>query len=246
MGKRLWWVLGAVTVVAVAGAALYVAPRIKGWLPKVDNAAAVDSASEVIEGGDQLVLVPRDSNGALVVYLHGAQASYRAILNDPETSSLTAGLLDAGYTVASADAEGDAWGNAASVTDYGDLIDRTSAEYDLSATYLIGESMGGLAAAQLADREDVRAWVGIYPVCDPSTITEPDLVKSIAASGTTITGPLAWPNTPRMVWASYGDTLVPTAENAEACGGEFIETTGNHGDPSNFDGAAVVRFFDAN
>jgi len=143
-------------------------------------------------------------------------------------------------------AGGNAWGNGASVDAYSTLIDGVADSYGVAGVYLVAESMGALAGAQLAARDDVAAWVAIYPVCDPSTITEPDLVAQIKASGTTITAPLEWPGTPRMVWASMGDTLVPTASNAAVCAGEFIETEGNHGDPSNFDVVAVASFFDAN
>ena len=57
-----------------------------------------------------------------------------------------------------------------------------------------------------------------------------------------------------MVWASAHDTVVPAAKNAAYCvaadraaGGTatYVHTTGDHGDPSNFQPLAVLHFFDS-
>jgi hypothetical protein len=57
-----------------------------------------------------------------------------------------------------------------------------------------------------------------------------------------------------IVWASAGDTIVPRATNGASCVARaraagtpatLVPTVGDHGDPSNFRPADVVRFFDA-
>ena len=58
--------------------------------------------------------------------------------------------------------------------------------------------------------------------------------------------------TPMIVWASPADTVVKASTNAAVCVAEakaagaevtYFQTTGEHGDPSNYQPAAVVRFF---
>jgi fermentation-respiration switch protein FrsA (DUF1100 family) len=58
---------------------------------------------------------------------------------------------------------------------------------------------------------------------------------------------------PMRFWASPADTVVPKAQNTDLCaasatadGGRVTvtPTTGDHGDPSNFDADGLVGFFD--
>ena len=197
--------------------------------------------------------MPKEPNGKLVVFLHGAGQPADAIITDPLTVTITAPLLDAGYVVAAAEAGGNAWGDEQSVDDYLDLIEDVAAEHDTTETYLLAISMGGLAGAQVAARTDINAWAAIYPVCDLSSITHPGLVSQIRTvypdGPPADLSPASWPDIPTAVWASPADTLVPAASNGFACGeavGATIhETTGEHVDPSNFDPDAVLELFDA-
>jgi fermentation-respiration switch protein FrsA (DUF1100 family) len=74
-----------------------------------------------------------------------------------------------------------------------------------------------------------------------------------AGADRSVVSPVAVPRVPMMIWASAHDTVVSAALNAErlaeaerAAGGSVVytPTSGNHGDPSNFRPAVVVRFFD--
>ena len=213
-----------------------------------------------------VVLVPTTANGRLIVFAHGAEGSAESVLavGDQARADLTAGLVAAGYTVAASDAGGDAWGNAASVEDYRALAQEAAARTGTTSVYLIGESMGGLPAAQLTQRgrlPGLRAYAGIYPVCDLSSVQARFADSILAANGTGTAALVAQlspvvldGSVPIMMWASPGDTIVPSAQNAGACvdearaaGGraELVSTIGDHGDVSNFDLVALLAFFDS-
>jgi dienelactone hydrolase len=125
---------------------------------------------------------------------------------------------------------------------------------------LIAESMGGLAAMQLAARvADVRAVVALYPVCDLRTMEHKPqyaaaIEKAWATSDRSVVSPVAVPAVPLTIWASPDDTVVSAARNAAVCAAEarkagapvtYVHTTGDHGDLSNVHPAEVLTFFDA-
>lgn len=234
--------MGAVVAIGIVAAAVLV-PR---YGPKVFAQWSTQQAAQSIDDtGDTITLIPRRPNGELVVYLHGAGQTYAAVLNDPETSSLTRALLDAGYTVTAAEAGGNAWGNDESVDAYRDLI----SSHDASRVHLVAESMGALAGAKIASDPEVSSWVALYPVCDVSSIKDQFLQSQIAdALPGGVSEVFAWPDKPVKVWASPDDAMVSYALNADACSpsGSLITTTGDHGDASNFSPAEVVDFFATN
>lgn len=218
-------------------------------------AGRVNTPSSSSSSGDRrIVEYPSRPNGDVVVYFHGASQDAGALVYDPEVNSVADALLTAGYVVASSDGGHDSWGDEAGVIEYIHLIDDLTGTGETARVYLMAESMGALTAAQVATRTDVAAWVAIYPVCDVSTISEPTLLASLSAAypeGVPAElSPLTWPAAvPVKVWASPDDTLVSKAANADRCaariGAQVVSTTGDHGDPSNFDGQAVVDFFRA-
>jgi alpha-beta hydrolase superfamily lysophospholipase len=207
-----------------------------------------------------MVLTPAKSNGKLVVYFHGAGETARAPIQTPALKTITDPLLAAGYTIASSDAGGVAWGNPESVDDYLALIQSVKKDYSLHELYFIAGSMGGVPSLEVMNRtSDVKAWAGIFPVCDVSTLKTnvaiqqqlhlayPKGVPLSRLSPIPIDG-----NVPMLFWASPGDRTVPAATNAAACaarvvkaGGDarVITTQGDHGDPSNYDPATLLAFF---
>lgn len=245
MGKKRYAIIAAMVVIIVAAIALWprIWPRVVALIPATTNTAVTEAADEIIETDDTITVTPKTPNGRLAVYLHGAGQPFTAAITDPETSSLTAALVEEGYVVVAADAAGNAWGNDASVAAYEQLIEDTAAEYGTSSIYLIAESMGALAAAQL----NANAWAAIYPVCDVSSITKDSLEEQIATvypdGAPSNLSPIAWPETPSIVWASPDDTMVSAADNAFTCADDVIETEGEHGDKSNFDPERLVAFF---
>jgi pimeloyl-ACP methyl ester carboxylesterase len=210
------------------------------------------------DAAESLVVVPRETNGALVVFLHGWGQTRWSLLSRREENTVATALSEAGFTVLTADALGKAWGDPASVRDYERLIARTQQRYGLRDVFLLGESMGGLATMQIADRlADVRAVAAWFPVCDLRTMRQPKFQQSIedawGGRDRAPVSPVAVGDTPMMVWASEADTVVHTPTNTAVCvararaaGADvtFVETTGEHGDPSNYQPATVVRFFE--
>ena len=203
-------------------------------------------------------IVPRRSNGALVVFLHGWGQTRQGLLVRRSQATMARALTARGYTLLAADAALKAWGDPASVGDYRRAIGRTQQRYGLRDVFLMGESMGGLATMQLARTlQAVRAVVAWYPVCDVRTMTAERFQASIDAawSGRSrrAVSPVAVGSTPMLIWASAADTVVDARTNAAVCtaaarkaGAQvtYFHTTGEHGDPSNFAPSIVVDFFE--
>lgn len=222
-------------------------------------AAADDAGAEIVdnEASASLVIVPRDPNGGLVVFVHGAGQDRWALVTQRKETGVAHALSEAGFTILTADAGLKAWGNPASVRDYSVLIDRTKTRYHLRDVFLMGESMGGLATMQLGlSRSDVRAVVAWFPVCDLSTMRERGFQATInrawAGRSRAAVTPVAVGDRPMLVWASAADTVVDAATNAAVCVAEarragaqvtYFHTSGDHGDPSNYDPATIVEFF---
>lgn len=220
---------------------------------RVQGAKVVDD-----EATASLIVAPKRSNGGLVVFLHGWGQTRWSLLARREEAGVAHALSEAGFTILAADARSKAWGDPASVTSYSTLITAAKARYGLRDVFLMGESMGGLATMQLARRmQDVRAVTAWFPVCDLRTMHEPRFQATIRAAwrglNRSAVSPVAVGDTPMLVWASPRDTTVTAATNAAVCVAEahragadvtYFHTTGEHGDPSNYDPAAVTAFFE--
>ena len=204
------------------------------------------------------MIVPKRSNGGLVVFLHGWGQTRWSLLSRREEAAVAHAVSEAGFTLLAADAGGKAWGDAASVADYRTLIERTQARYRLHDVFLMGESMGGLATMQLARTlPDVRAATAWFPVCDIRTHARApvpgDDPQRVARQEPRAGRTGAVGDTPMIVWASPADTVVHAATNAAVCVAEakaagaqvtYFHTTGEHGDPSNYSPTGVTGFFE--
>jgi hypothetical protein len=217
-----------------------------------------------VGGEAATVLVPDHSKGELVLYAHGYGVRATALLSDVAFGGLAAGLVDAGYAVASSDAAGDAWGDDASVDAYAELAAAATARTGATDVFLVAESMGGLAAARLVGErriEGLRAYAGIYPLCDLSSVYD-DFRESVdAAYGSAVPEALAELSpvaldgaVPVLFWASPDDLTVDKERNADVCAAQVaadggsavvVETDGRHLDPSNFDLPGLLGFFDS-
>lgn len=205
-----------------------------------------------------LVIVPKRSNGGLVVFLHGWGQTRWSLLSRREEASVAHAVSEAGFTLLAPDAGGKAWGDPASVADYHRLIEQAQARYDLHDVFLMGESMGGLATMQLARTlPDVRAATAWFPVCDIRTMREARFQATIRSAwrgrSRAAVSPVQVGDTPMIVWASAADTTVEAATNAAVCVAEaraagapvtYFHTTGEHGDPSNYSPTGVTAFFE--
>lgn len=192
----------------------------------------------------------------VVVYVHGADETARSSFQDPEKKRVFAALLKAGFAVAATDAGGNNWGDSVSVRDYQQLIGKLRKQ-GLPRVYLLAQSMGGLDGLELLATEHVEGWAGIYPICNaraefrlgtyaaqiravyPGSIPGPVKVRNVAGL-------------PMRFWSSPHDVVAPKRSNTDICAAEarkagavvtVTSTRGNHGDPSNFQPAEIVRLF---
>lgn len=208
----------------------------------------------------------------LAVYCHGSGGTDKDFWTYPyENSALTA-LLDAGYIVMAANYGATSWGNPASVAQNSAAIRYIIDRYNVfSKPYIVGQSMGGMVGLNtvLAGGIKPAAFVGIYPAVNLSYQYSNGFAGEIegafgfsgaanfesATYGYDVlndTQPLKFRGLAMKIWHSYGDTVVPRAQNsdalkamAETAGAvvTIVTSTGNHGDPSSFDGAGIVDFF---
>ena len=258
--SRLPGALATLAAVAVGLSACSAAAPVRGATTLTTDAQ--DHGTTVIDDGatGSVLIVPRHPIGALAVFVHGSGSTRYSVLRSRHDVVVARDLLEHGYLVLAADAGGRAWGDPASVADYERLIAATVRERAVRDIMLVAESMGGLAAMQLAARvPDVRAVAAWYPVCDLRTMQQkPQYAAAIAKAWATgdrrVVSPVAVPAVPLTIWASPGDTVVSAARNAAVCAAEgrragapvtYVRTTGDHGDPSNVRPTEVLAFFDA-
>lgn len=110
---------------------------------------------------------PANGGNPLAVYVHGASEDKTAPLTRPGKPVLIEAMSDAGWIVASIDARGENWGNAASVGDYLALLAWLRANYSLTGVeVLVAQSMGGLDGfSVMAQEQSIAGLVGWFPVC---------------------------------------------------------------------------------
>lgn len=100
-------------------------------------------------GDPMLVLVPNSvgegSPAKLTLFLHGRTGTETQI-NGGNRISMRNALLDAGHIIAAPYLHGDSWGNRTAQNDMGAIHSWASAVWQVSSTFLIGESMSGNAA----------------------------------------------------------------------------------------------------
>ena len=217
--------------------------------------------SQFALGGVAAVLLRADHPSArVVIWLHGAYQTASSLLRTPVSAPAVAALLRHGYAVASSDAGGNSWGDAAGLQDELALAAALRAR-GLTSIYVIAESMGGLDGLRLLDYLRPRAWVGIYPACNlGSLMSDPTLAPSITAAwGPQLAAGIAAesPVHPTHVrglsmtfLASASDTVVPAGANAYPCATDLssagahvtiVYTHGQHGDPSNYHPNVILQ-----
>lgn len=207
------------------------------------------------------VLHSKEVSGRVVLYLHGAGGSARELTTDPAKKPLVQRLLANGYTLVSASAGGDSWGNGMSVRAYRSVLHEVESRQEVRGVYILAQSMGGLAGWQLTDLPKLRAWAGIYPVCNLASVyrlrtyaaqIRKAFGEHLADALRRLSHPVFKRPLPVILWASPRDRVVPKSQNADECaaaaraaGGAVreIATSGDHGDRSNFDATTLVAFF---
>lgn len=221
-----------------------------------------------VRGQPAVLIRPTQRTPKVVVYTHGSGENVENIFRDPKKEPIFNALLNAGYAVATTDAHGDNWGSPASERDQLALVTALR-ERDLRDVYVLALSMGGFNGLQLLDDVPVRAWAGIFPACDLRSVYDlglyPGQIRTaydragrrlgdaIARRSPVDFEPPA-NGLPMRFWASPDDRVIPKRENTDRCAAlarergarvEVTTTTGDHGDPSNYDAAGVLRLFES-
>ncbi len=223
-----------------------------------------------IDGQRGLLLMPpeleEDGEAPLVLYHHGRGEDWHTIETGLAAPELSCALGASGYMIAASHAHGNNWGSEQAVADYVKLYRAIAAQRRIRGVMFLSVSMGGLTGLVTLARgliPDVRAWAGIYPVTNlgyayfEDERTTGQVEKAYRGPPSpeqdpSVIDPARFRGIPMLIWASDEDTRVPMAENAvrflERLGNpsnaRLIVTEGEHGDPSNFDPAELVAFFD--
>lgn len=161
---------GAAAIVALAGCSAPAGQPPVPADPTEEPATVVDLQ---VGGQDALAVVPGQDPVGLVIYAHGAGDDHDVLNVDEKRSAVVERLVAEGYVVAASDAHFDAFGNAASQEDYVALAEELAQRYGTFRTFLVAESMGGVAALQiLADDRipDLLGVAAISPLVDPAAL----------------------------------------------------------------------------
>lgn len=236
--------------------------------PPVATQRAEGEIERLTVRGQAAVLIrPAERTPKVVVYTHGSGEHVENIFRDPKKEPVFNALLNAGYAIAATDAHGDNWGSAASERDQLALV-AALRERDLRDVHVLALSMGGFNGLQLLDDVRVKAWAGIFAACDLRSVYDLGLYRGQIRDAYDRTGrrlgdaiarrsPVAFDppdGLPMRFWASPGDRVIPKRENTDRCAAmarergarvEVTTTTGDHGDPSNYDAAGVLRLFES-
>jgi len=220
----------------------------------LSTSTVVDIAAETHEGGTEGIVFLKpdmglssririefpadyasDKPAPAVIYCHGTNRNSASGHDDFQVILLTNGLTKRGYIVVHIDASANGWGNEPSLTDYVNAYEYLRDHYAISGTFLVSQSMGGLAGLTIIGRRlfPVLGWFGVDPVTnlrdmyDRGQFTNViNLAYGIAADGsdyeaqTTGYDPNLRPATdfvgvPMRVITSADDSVVPPSTNAE-------------------------------
>jgi pimeloyl-ACP methyl ester carboxylesterase len=180
--RRAGVAIGLAAIVGLAGCSGSAAESPE----TVGPTEAAETVLELEIGGQKaLAFVPPQDLAGLVIYAHGVGDDHDVLSLDDKRVEIVDRLLADGYVVAASDAHFDAFGNAASQQDYVALAEELTQRYGTSRTFLIAESMGGVAALQLlaSDRiPDLLGVAAISPLVDPRVLEGTDLEEPVLAA----------------------------------------------------------------
>lgn len=211
----------------------------------------------------------------LAVYCHGSSGTNTDLWDYPNENTVLTALLSAGYVVMVANYGTTSWGNQSSVTQNKAAIQYIMDRYNLfNLPYFVVQSMGGMVGMNtiLVGGVKPAAVAGIYPATNLRWQYDNGFTAAIegaygfsgaanfdaATAGYDVlndNAPEEFANLRMKFWHSPADTVVSKAQNTDllklkvdAGGGrlDVVVTSGDHGDPSSFDGAGIVEFFNRN
>jgi hypothetical protein len=215
-----------------------------------------------------VLITPEPRTAKVVVYTHGSGETVENSFRDPAKQEIFRTLLRAGYALAADDARGNNWGSPASRRDSLALVAAVRRR-GFREVYVLALSMGGFNGLQLLDAVPIKAWAGIFPACDLSSVYAvgiyPGQIRrayGVPRGGSVRAAlrdrsPIAVrppAGLPMRFWASPEDRVIPKRANTDACAAlarragadvEVTTTSGDHGDASNYDAAGILRLFES-
>lgn len=262
--RRPSWLVAAVLVAALGLTGC-------GEDQPVSTGASTPAAPQVVRlqvGGQPAVaVVPNtDAPRGLVLYLHGFGGDAASLEDGEEQVRIVDRLVADGYVVAASDAHLDAFGNAASQQDHVDLAAELTRRYETSRTFLLAESMGGVAGTQILASDRIPHLLGMAAVSplidlDVARGTEQESSLRRAYGGSLPTGvanPAAQPasafaGTHLRFYLAAEDELVVSADNADPLVARLrnvadvsvVACSGGHVDSSCFQAEDVAGWFGA-
>lgn len=209
----------------------------------------------------------------LVMYHDGVGETEQSVITDGQKRPVIQALLDAGAMVVSTNSHGNSWGNDDSLVDYTALYDFVTDHFRIDETAFLSQSMGGVSGLltfAAGTIPNVKAWAGIYPVCNlaesyshvvPSFSGQIDTAYDIPGGGSyaaqtsghdpALLASSTWNSKYLRFYASAADTSVPKADHTDviaanasgATEASVAVCTGNHGDSSHFQPSDLISFY---
>ena len=218
-----------------------------------------------------------ESSAPVCVFMHQASTGDAdSVWSESRALPVLQALLASGYIVVSADDGGDKWGNQESVENYSNLADWIMGKVYSQGVFAWGCSMGGMPMWNTIiqqHRNDIRAAVGICPVCDldemeaDATFTSSvwaaynaanhsEYLANSSGYNPVAEAPTGFEGVPlRFYVANLGtDGFVPRADHTDVLKpivsvvtpeSEIVTGGSGHLQPEQYDAAGIVAFFES-
>jgi pimeloyl-ACP methyl ester carboxylesterase len=199
----------------------------------------------------------------VVVFFHGFDGNEFTLTSEDANRAVTEKLVSAGFAITASAAGGNAFGNPASQENYRQLIQMALAHYGVQNVFFLADSMGAIAALNIyaaINSNRIRGLAAINPFVNLAE--EAPKHPQFKAEGYpdsdtfNLSDPMQFPDTAFgakkiRFYVSPSDNVVSADSNALAFQKRFgsnadltmVECTGQHGDPSCFQGDDVLKWF---
>ena len=216
-----------------------------------------------VDGQPTLGIVSRDvPPRAVVIFFHGLDNHEGSLIADEPHQELTDDLVNAGFAVIASNVGGNAYGNPASQRNYRELAKQAVEHYRVENVFLLAESMGAIAAANLLASDDPPKILGLAAISPVLNLADPPaehreaIASSFPAESIDAVDPMGLPPEEFQgknvrIYATPEDSLVLTDANALTFQARFgpvadisiVACTGPHLDRSCIQGDDIVKWF---
>jgi alpha-beta hydrolase superfamily lysophospholipase len=224
---------------------------------------AVDYMRVTVGGQPTLGMTKRDvPPRGLVIFFHGLDKDETVLTADQPHKAMTDKLVNSGFAVVASRAGGNSYGNPASQRTYRELAHSAVEHYHTANIYLLAESMGAIAAADLLASGDPPRVLGLAAINPLLNLDNPppEHQAAVAASfpnqSTDPVNPIDLPagsfqGRKLRLYVTSDDSLVRPDANALTFKARFgsvaeiaiVPCTGLHLDPSCIEGDDIVKWF---